>query len=278
MKIRMFPGIFVSFLLLAFAQSMVAQSNPSPSTAPDNQSQSARQPLPPDKPKDFWDGDDPNLGNLLIHPFATKTYVKRHTEPIRDRLNELDSITSENSRAIKEVDSRAQQGLQMASEKESLADQHSTDAATKAQGAQSAATQANNRVASAEQLVGNLDQYHGDAQTEIRFRPGQNALSKNAKDVLDQMAGSLKDQHSYIIEVRGFAPGHGSAAITSSQKMADSVVRYLVTTHQIPVYRIYVLSMGNSAVARGTDTAKHMSSARVEVNVLRNDVVAAAQH
>lgn len=277
MKTRPFSAILVSCLLVSFAQLISAQSNTSTNAASDNQNQTAREPIPSDKPKDFWDGDDPNLGNLLLHPFATKTYVKRHTEPIRDRLNELDSITSENGRMIKDVDSRAQQGLQMASEKTNLADQHATDASTKAQGAQSAATDANNRVTSAEQLVGNLDQYHGDAQTEIRFRPGQNALSKNAKDALDQMAGSLKEQHSYIIEVRGFAPGHGSAAIASSQKMADSVVRYLVLTHQIPVYRISVMSMGNAATA-GSATTKHPASARVEVSVLRNNVVSAAQH
>ena len=36
--------------------------------------------------KDFWDGDDPNLVNLVTHPFARKKYVLRHTQPIKDRL------------------------------------------------------------------------------------------------------------------------------------------------------------------------------------------------
>jgi outer membrane protein OmpA-like peptidoglycan-associated protein len=178
---------------------------------------------------------------------------------------------------IKDVDSRAQQGLQMASEKSSVADQHATDAATKAQLAQTTATQASTRVSNAEQMVGSLDQYKSNGETEIRFRPGQSVLSKNAKDALDQMAGPLKGQKSYIIEVRGFSPGHGQAAIASSQKMADSVVRYLVTEHQIPVYRIYMLSMGNAAAAEGTTTPKHVSSGRVEVSVLKNDLMNTAQ-
>jgi len=122
--------------------------------------------------------------------------------------------------------------------------------------------------------VGNLDQYKGTAQTEIRFRPGQSVLSKSAKDALDEMASPLKDQRGYIVEVRGFSPGQGQAAIRNSQKMADSVVRYLVLTHNIPVYRIYVMSMGNAAVGV---SAKHPSAARVEINVLKNDVVTAAQ-
>jgi len=212
-----------------------------------------------------------------MHPFATKKYVQRKVNPIKDRINELDQLTSENAGAIKDVDTRAQQGLQMASEKSSLADQHATDATNKAQLAQTSATQVTARVSNAEQMVGNLDQYKGTAETEIRFRSGQSVLSKDAKDALDQMAGPLKDQKSYIIEVRGFAPGRGQAAMASSRRMADSVVRYLVTANQIPVYRIYVMSMGNAAVGAEGTAAKHVTSGRVEVSIMKNDLVNAAQ-
>ena len=235
-------------------------------------------PLPDDKPRDFWDGDDPNLINLVTHPFANKKYVQRQVGPIRDRLNELDELTSENGKMIKDVDSRAQQGIQLASEKSTLADQHATDAANKAQLAQTAAKQATTRVSTEEQIVGNIDQFKGTAQTEIRFLSGQSVLSKKAKDALDEMATPLKDQRSYIIEVRGFSAGRGHAAITSSQKMAESVARYLVLDHQIPVYRIYVLSMGNEPVPGANGTmAKPTSGGRVEVSVMKNDLAASAQ-
>jgi outer membrane protein OmpA-like peptidoglycan-associated protein len=253
-------------------QSASASASQSANTSP-------REPIPAPTRTNFWDGDDPNLVNLVTHPFANKKYVQRRVGPIRDRLNELDQLTSENGRTIKDVDTRATQGIQLASEKVNLADQHATDAASKAQTAQASANQASTRVATVEQMVGNIDQYKDGAQTEIRFRPGQTVLSKAAKDALDQMAGSLKDQRSYIIEVRGFAPGHGSAAIASSRKMADSVVRYLVLNHQIPVYRVYVMSMGNAAVAAGGGTmAKNSTGGRVEVNVMKNDLVGSVQH
>ena len=74
-----------------------------------------RVPLPPVTSNDFWDGDDPNVVNLVTHPFARKKYVQRHVGPIRDRLNELDQLTAENSKAIKEVDTRAQHGIQLVS-------------------------------------------------------------------------------------------------------------------------------------------------------------------
>jgi len=274
MRNRIFLAVVVLSALAAFAQQTNSSSSASSASASVSQSASDREPLASPRSKDFWDGDDPNLVNLITHPFANKKYVQRYVTPIRDRINELDQLTSETSRQIKDVDTRAQQGIQLASEKSSLADQHASDAATKAQGAQTAANQASTRVAKAEQMVGSLDQYKGSAQTEIRFRPGQTVLSKTAKDALDEMAAPLKDQRGYIIEVRGFAPGQGQAATRSSQRMADSVVRYLVLTHSIPVYRIYAMSMGNAAA---TAEGKQSRGARVEVNVLKNDLVTSAQ-
>jgi len=266
-----FPGSRLS----AYAQSS-AQSAPAAQTAGMQPGDTVREPLPPATKTNFWDGDDPNLVNLVTHPFANKKYVERLTRPIKDRLNELDQLTTTNASAIKDVDARAQHGLQLASEKTSLADEHATDAGNKAQVAKLAATDASTHVASVEQKVGNLDQFKPSALTEIRFAPGQTLLSKNAKDALDQIAAPLKGQHSYVIEVRGYSAGHGQTAIAASQKMADSVVRYLVLNHEIPVYRIYVLGMGNTPIEDGSKT-KRISGGRVEVSLLKNDLTASAQ-
>jgi outer membrane protein OmpA-like peptidoglycan-associated protein len=274
MRNRIFLAVVVLSALAAFAQQTNSSSSASSASASATQSASDREPLASPRPKDFWDGDDPNLVNLLTHPFANKKYVQRQVTPIRDRINELDQLSAENGGQIKDVDTRAQQGIQLASEKSSLADQHASDAANKAQLAQTAANAASTRVSTAEQMVGNLDQFKGSAQTEIRFRPGQTVLSKDAKDALDEMAAPLKDHRGYIIEVRGFAPGQGQAATRSSQKIADSVVRYLVLTHDIPVFRIYAMSMGNAA---GSSDAKHSGGARVEVSVLKNDLETSAK-
>ncbi len=271
---------FALILVAGLSVSGWAQQSNSVTTDSAGQSTSAtsgpdsiKEPIPAPTQTNFWDGDEPNLSNLVTHPFANKKYVQRMTRPIKERLNELDEITSSNHQAIRDVDSRAQKGLQLASEKTNLADQHATEASTKAQLAQTTATQASTHVANAEQMVGNLDQYKGTAQTEIRFRPGQSVLSKQAKDALDEMAAPLKDQKSYIIEVRGYSSGAGHTAIANSQKMADSVMRYLVLSHNIPMYRIYVLSMGNAPLPDATGT-KRLSGGRVEVNLLKNDLTA----
>jgi outer membrane protein OmpA-like peptidoglycan-associated protein len=269
----MCAGLILSGYVKQGNAQQSSSSGTSSQSAPVPNTESISEPIPPHTATNFWDGDEPNLANLVTHPFASKKYVQRMTRPIKDRLNELDEITASNREAIRDIDARAQHGLQLASDKENLADQHSTDAANKAQMAQTSATQATTNVTTAEQMVGNLDRYHGTAQTEIRFRPGQTVLSKQAKDALDEMATPLKDQRSYIIEVRGYSAGSGQTAIASSQKMADSVVRYLVLSHNIPVYRIYVLSMGNSPMPESTD-AKRISGGRVEINLMKNDVVA----
>ena len=226
---------------------------------------SGKQPLQPDTHEGFW-------GKL--NPFARKKYVQRQTQPIRDRVNELDELTASNTKMIKDVDSRAQQGIQLASSKANEADQHAIDAGNRAQAAQNTAQQATTRLTTVEQVVGNIDQYKAATQTEIRFKAGQSVLSKNAKQALDDMATPLKGQRGYIVEVQGFAAGHGQAAIQNSQKMADSVVRYLVLNHEIPVYRIYVVGMGNAPLPTTEEgaKAKRITGGRVEVSLLKNDL------
>ncbi len=241
--------------------SSQAQNTPS-SNSQTTDTATGKQPLQPPAHEGFW-------GHL--NPFARKTYVKRQTEPIRDRINELDDLTAANSKAIKDTDDRAQAGIKLASDKANEADQHAVDAGNKAQAAQQSATQASNRIQTVETVVSNIDQYKASNQTEIRFRPGQMMLSKAAKDALDEMATGVKGQRGYIFEVQGFASGKGQVAIQNSQKMAESVVRYLVLTHEIPVYRIYLVGMGNAPMT-GEENAKHISGGRVEVSLLKNDL------
>jgi outer membrane protein OmpA-like peptidoglycan-associated protein len=229
----------------------------------DNGSATGKAPLQPPSREGFWG---------RINPFARKTYVKRQTEPIRDRINELDELTSQNSKNIKDTDDRAQAGIKLASDKADQADQHAVDAGNKATQAQQTAQQVTTRVQTVETVVSNIDQYKAENQTEIRFRPGQTMLSKAAKDAIDQMADTVKGQHGYIFEVQGFSSGHGQTAIANSQKMADSVVRYLVLSHDIPIYRIYLVGMGNAPTPDENAKTRHTIGGRVDVSLLKNDL------
>ncbi|MFZ0952751.1 MAG: OmpA family protein, partial [Candidatus Sulfotelmatobacter sp.] len=250
----------------AFAQTSSTQDQSqtqatTPAATQSTDTATGKQPLQPPSREGFWG---------RVNPFARKTYVKRQTDPIRDRVNELDDLTASNSKAIKDTDARAQAGIKLASDKANEADQHAIDAGNKATMAQTTAQQATTRIQTVETVVSNIDQYKASNQTEIRFKPGQTMLSKNAKDALDDMANAVKGQRGYIIEVQGFSSGRGQIAIQNSQKMAESVVRYMVLNHEIPVYRIYLVGMGNAPV-EGTD-AKHISGGRVEISLLKNDL------
>src|SRR3979490_1782723 len=234
------------------------QSSPSTQTTTSQTTSTTatgKQPLQPQAREGFWG---------RVNPFARKKYVARQTEPIRDRINELDELTASNTKGIKDTDARAQQGIQLASAKATEADQHAIDAGNKAQAAQQTAQQANTRLTTVEQVVTNIDQYQPSTQTEIIFKTGQTVLSQNAKTALDEMATPLKSQRGYVVEVQGFSSGHGQVAIANSQKMAESVVRYLVLNPEIPVYRIYLVGMGNAPIANADENAKpkHRSGGR----------------
>jgi outer membrane protein OmpA-like peptidoglycan-associated protein len=247
----------------AFAQTS-SSSTQTQSTTQSTDTATGKQPLQAPAREGFWG---------RVNPFARKTYVKRQTDPIRDRVNELDDLTAANGKAIKDTDTRAQAGIKLASDKADAADQHAVDAGNKATVAQQSAQQATTRIQTVETVVGNIDQYKASNQTEILFKPGQTVLSKNAKDALDEMANTVKGQRGYIIEVQGFSSGRAQTAISNSQKMAESVVRYMVLNHEIPVYRIYLVGMGNVPVATDENAkTKHISGGRVEISLLKNDL------
>jgi outer membrane protein OmpA-like peptidoglycan-associated protein len=233
------------------------------SAQPSTDETSARQPLQPEIKQGFW-------GHL--NPFARNEYVERQLSPIRNRVNELDDLTASNSKMLKDVDARSTEGIRQAGSRADQADQHAVDAGNRAQQASQTAQQANTRLQGVEQVVGNLDQYKPATQTEIRFRPGQTVLSKKAKDALDEMAANLKDQKGYVIEVQGYSPGKGSAAIQHSEAMADSVVRYLVLNHEVPVYRIFVVGMGNAPMQNAEGKTTRLRFSKVDVTLLKNGV------
>jgi len=280
----MLPAVAQQSTTTPDQQNQATQSAPAPADQNQAQSNPAQpsdqisnhQPLQPETREGFW-------GHL--NPFARKKYVQRQMSPIRNRVNELDELTAENSKNIKDVDSRAQEGIRQSMAKASEADQHALAAGNTAQQANQTAQQASTRLQTVESVVNNYDQYTPSNQTEIRFRSGQTVLSKRAKDALDELANGLDNQKNYIIEVQGFAPGSSAAAIASSQRMADSVVRYLVINHQIPVYRVYTLGMGNAHIqaasqeqpANGEQAsakpARPYRGSRVDISVLKNSSV-----
>jgi outer membrane protein OmpA-like peptidoglycan-associated protein len=256
-------------LVAAMAVPAVAQQNQQSTsdqpqaqqTQSNDQTATGKDPLTYQRKEGFW-------GHL--NPFARKKYVNRQLDPVRGRVNELDELTAKNAKMIADVDARATEGIRNAMSKANEADTHALDAGNRANQAQQTAQQAHTRIATVEDTVSKIDQYQPITQAEIRFRAGQSALSKNAKDALDQMATSLKNQKGYIVEVQGFSPGNGTAAIENSREMAQMVVRYLVLNHEIPVYRIYTVGMGNAPIQSEDGKIHRQKGGKVEISLLKN--------
>lgn len=275
MKTRIFAILFfaASFTLHAPAQS--PSSNPQSTVSAGeagsgNATASGQAPLRTVR-GDFWDGDQPGLAWLVLHPFASKAYVRRTNQPIQDRLKELDELTASQSATAQGTGTHSQRGIQLASNKATEADEHATDASNKARAAQETATKVNSRLTTVEGVVGNVDPSKATNQIEIKFRFGRYVLSEESKHDLDALAAPLKDGHGYVVEVQGFSRGSRQVAMAASRQMADSVVRYLVSNDKIPGYRIYSIGMGNASVTSNQGmAAKGTEPQRVEVKVLKN--------
>lgn len=225
----------------------------------DNSTYATGQPLQTKSNEGFW-------GHM--NPFARKKWVNRQLDPVKDRLNELDQLQAKNAADIKDVDSRAQAGIHRAQSTADQANQTATTANTTATQANQMAQQASTQTAQLNTTVGNLDQYKQVTDTEIRFRPGQTTLNSKAKDALSQIATQVQSDKGYIIEVSGYSRTRGQVGITHSQHMADAVTRFLAE-HQVPVFRIHEVAMGNAPMDE-SEKAAHGSV--VHVTIMQNSL------
>ena len=240
----------------AAAQSAAAQnSNPA-----DNSTYASGKPLAPPSKEGFW-------GHL--NPFARKKWVNRQLDPVKGRLNELDQLQAKNSNDIRALDERTGAGIKQAQSAADQANQLAGTANTTAGQAQQLATTANTQNGKIQTTVQGLDQYSKVSDTELVFRPGQTALNAKAKEALDQVATQLQSQKGYLVEVSGFSKARGQVGIQNSQRMSDAVVRYLVTEHQIPGYRIRQIALGNAPAPDGTPAP---AGNTVRVSVVQNSL------
>lgn len=201
-----------------------------------------------------------------MNPFARKKWVGRQVNPIRDRVNELDEVQAKNANDIRDVDSRATAGIKRASDAAAAADSRAMEASNKADTASGMANDASTRTTALHGTVTNLDQYEAVTAKSLPFAAGRTALTTKQKKELDEVADQLASEKGYIVEVQGYS----RSGVNSSQAMADSVVRYLVTEHQVPIYRIYRTGMGKTKY-QGEDGVCAMSNG-VRVAVLHNSL------
>jgi outer membrane protein OmpA-like peptidoglycan-associated protein len=89
--------------------------------------------------------------------------------------------------------------------------------------------------------------------------------------------GSLK---RYFVAIQGFTDSTGSADhnLELSRKRAEAVQTYLVSQHNMPVYRIQIVGLGkDKPVDEGKTRAAREKNRRVEVTLFSADGAQSAQ-
>jgi len=232
-------------------------------------------------------------GALLAGGCATKKYVRNTTAPIQAKVDQVGEQTTQNGQQIKntqdqvkQVDDRAQSGINGANEKATTADQHAADAMNKANQADQSATQANQKsdhnaqgLSSLRNTVANIDDYKLQTSATVPFKFNQYKLSDDAIQNLDKLASEMQADKRFFIAVEGYTDKTGSKEYNEvlSRRRADAVVEYLVAKHDIPIYRIHMVGLGEEKpVDEGHDREARAKNRRVEVKVFSADQVTAS--
>lgn len=208
-----------------------------------------------------------------VNPFARKKWVNNRVDPLRGQLNELDEVNAKNSHDIRDVDSRAQAGIHHAQSSADEANQTALNAENQAQNANATAKDAAGHVDRLHSTVDGLDQYHQASEVEVRFHDSN--IPASARRQLDEFAASLNGRQGYVLEIEGYSPLAGGNGIQSSRRLAEAVKRYLVVEHEIPVYRLHSVALGNAPFASSdSEESKPVKASCVRIRLMENTLAA----
>ena len=204
---------------------------------------------------------------------ASKNYVRQQTTPIINKTNELDDLTAQNTKAIKDVDARAQSGIQQVTAAAAAADEKAQAAGQQAATAQTSADNAVHRVDVLSNAVANLDNFRVVDEAAVHFGFDKDFLSKDAKDELDKLATAVPNTKGYIITVEGGTDAVGPADYNYglSERRASSVIQYLGSKYNIPAHKIYVIGLGKDKPVDDNKTREgRAANRRVNVRLMTN--------
>jgi outer membrane protein OmpA-like peptidoglycan-associated protein len=204
---------------------------------------------------------------------ASKKYVRNETAPTVQKVNELDELTRKTTNDIKDVDARAQQGIQGVNAKTTEAEQHATEAGNRATEAQQLASKAQTGVESLATQVANLDNYRPVTEATVHFGFDKSNLTDKARQALDEMANGLSTTKNYIVVVDGNTDSVGPADYNYqlSRRRADSVVNYLASKYNVPAHKFYIIGLGEDKPAdEGKGSKARAENRRVDVRLMTN--------
>jgi outer membrane protein OmpA-like peptidoglycan-associated protein len=222
---------------------------------------------------------------LLTGGCATKKYVQNTTAPIQAKVDQVGDQTNKNGQQIQQtrtdlsaningVDEKAQSGISAAKEQAMTAQNSAQSAMNKANDASALAGRDSEEIKSLRQQVSNLDDYKQVADLTIPFAFNKYMLTDKDREDLDSMVANASKNKRYFIAVEGFTDRTGSRQYNEalSRKRADAVTEYLVAKHDIPIYRIHMIGLGEEKPVDDAHTrAARAKNRRVEIKVFSAD-------
>lgn len=210
------------------------------------------------------------LGCLFAAGCATKGYVRSQVQPVNTKVNQ---VQQQAQQQIKDTNNKLDQTNQ------NLSDTQKTLNATTetANAADSRSSQAMNgvkqnsgQINSLNSFAANLDAYKSVDQEVVHFAFNRSVLTTADKADLDKLASEAQGEKRYVITLQGFTDQTGPASynLALSRRRAQSVIRYLVSQHDIPVYLIHMVGMGEAdLVNQGRTRQDRADSRRVVVEL-----------
>jgi outer membrane protein OmpA-like peptidoglycan-associated protein len=235
-------------------------------------------------------------GILTAGGCASHKYVAKTVDPVREKVDTVAATTDKQGQQISQQGTQINQtadDLKAQSQKESQdIDQARTDISAnkeRSMAADARATDAMNKtnqtakdLGDLRQVVANLDDYKPAGNTSIPFAINKDTLTADSKAELDKLVANAGTMKRYFIAVEGFTDKTGPADYNNqlSRRRAETVMQYLVAKHDIPVYRIHMIGLGQEKPADpGNDRAARAKNRRVEVTIYtaENTTTASAQ-
>jgi OOP family OmpA-OmpF porin len=237
------------------------------------------------------------LGTLLGSGCATKKFVRQTVDPVSGKLDQVSTKTDAQGQTLDQTRTSLDQtkqgldktnatiekdesALSATNERALSADNHAGQAQTRADEASRKADQANQGVNDLKSALGNIDDYKQVSATTVNFKFNSDKLDSDAKMAIDQMAMNQGRYKRFFIAIEGFTDKTGNADYNAalSRRRADAVMGYLVAQHDVPVYRIQMVGLGEQKPLEDARTrAANAKNRRVEVTLFSADQSLAAK-
>lgn len=208
---------------------------------------------------------------------ATKKYVNQQVSPVDQRVTDVARQTDAHGKAIDDLDSKVDTSVSRLDENIRTAQRIAEDATRMAQSAGDTAntawgaTQENQKaITTLENQLGSVHQFQLHATESVLFAVNKHELDDEAKARLNELMAKVKQNPVFVVEVQGYTDRTGPRAynLSLSEKRAESVVRYLTTTYNVPLRSIHKLGVGSEdPVADNATREGRQQNRRVEVRV-----------